>query len=395
MLVRFLRFKEQTMISLRHVGILLLLGLPAWAVAQPLDEKYRQLRIGNTTQYGYSSYYYYPKQDTLLANSGVNEYTLCYQSLKKGGMEQGKARCTHRLLDAEGRITEEWASGKDGKVKNRVGYSYNSLGFVTEAIYTKKPGRQDIIRYSFNDSGRLTGFVVLHNGKVDEMKKVEYQNGTRFIQSFTYGKDTTKPRYHMKSFYMDDTGKLVRTELWTGKGKLRHSWDYTCDLQGELVKAEQKKASRICKSNIVLANGHRQMIYEEKDIHELRRYIYEYDSSNRIVLMITYGGKTGETLKGRTELNYSDQGSEETSTYWKENGQISAKYVYRRNLLRQNVYSLSNYYNNKGKLTASWQTEYTYNGALLTRSNGTSLLKPGSGSITSYSYSYKDRSGKE
>lgn len=358
--------------------------------AQPMDEKYRALKLGNTTVYGYSSYFYYPPADTILAASGVTEFTRCHQQISRRGKMSRRSECTHTLIDRNGRVVEEW-SGREGKrVRSRINYSYNDRGLLTEMLYSRKGSKETSLKYFYNDSGRKTGFVLSENGRVSEMKRSFYDGGTRFLYSYTYGKDTFRPRYHMISSYLNDTGKLVKTELYTGKGKLKYQWDYNCEPRGTLSAAGQKKESRICRTQTLLPNGHRQFVYEEQAGDELQRYIYEYDSVNRLVQMVTYRGQSGARLSSKREISYNDQGQEEVNTYWSEKGFPERRYTYRRNQLGQKIYGLSEYYGKKGKLTASWQTEYIYNGALLARSEGTSLKKPGSTSITTWTYSFRN-----
>ena len=359
--------------------------LPLLVVAQTQNMK----GYGNSSSSYFLSRFYYTWADSLMAKNGVVKTTQCRYVLKRSGKKTTQSQCRVVNYDSMGRVIAEWNEEKtERKIYKPTYYAYDKGGRLTRIQMHQKHNRIIEVNYVYNDSGKLVFYSEAKNSKVYRLTKNHYDGSTKLLSSYSYIKDTVNYTSFSKSFYEGDTGRLLRTESYDRNGKRIYSWDYTCNLYGDLSKSEKKKETRICTNDTKLPNGHRQMVYEYKTGDELRREILEYDSLNRLIKRINYAGKTGEKLLSLNDISYNSQGREVVYSFFdKKSGKLTNSYTYKYNQQGQIQYSLSNYFNKRQKLTGSWEMEYSYNGSLLARVKGMSLLRPGNESITEYSYS--------
>lgn len=373
------------MIHKHHILISLLI-LPFVSVVK-CQSNYR-------TEYSYTNsrgeYMYYSYTDSSIAANRVLTAKECYMYFTKNGKKQSKPSCSFRKYDSLGHVVQSYALKKNGEMRYLNETEYNDQGKVVLRKYGVKPSKTNITRYVYNDSGRLLEYTYSKGSKVLSKKKYVYLNGTQLQTVYSFKKDTTAYNEIRKSYYESDTGRLLRTESYTKKGKLKYVWDYTCNIQGEMNKGEKKTQTRICKSDITLPNGHRQKIYEEATYEGLRRYIYEMDSQNRTILYLSYGGKAGDKLWQKTEYTYEGWGQRTfTQVFDSDKGHLLRTYDYTYDDKGRTLKSISKYYKRKQKLRWSWQTEYTYDARLLIKSTSMNLEQPQNVSITTFDYIFR------
>jgi hypothetical protein len=68
---------------------------------------------------------------------------------------------------------------------------------------------------------------------------------------------------------------------------------------------------------------------------------------------------------------------------------MNKQYTYRYNQFNQTEHFVSEYFSRKGKRVNGWESEYKYNGTLLTRVVGNNIKDPSAQSITEYNYVIK------
>jgi hypothetical protein len=330
-------------------------------------------------------YYYAPRKDTTMAALGVVFVKEC-NNYYVNGKSRSRERCTSLSYDTLGQKVKEARYKGEREVWSAT-YEYYEPGLLKSTVYRNNGTFVGSRHYRFDSVQRIIEiFSINKKGKVDYMNRYVYE-GKNLTEKYFYTKDTVRYKYYTQNWYEGDSGAMLRAVRKDAKGKVLYVWDYGCNTHGEIKKAELKKESRICTSDTRLPNGHRLQQFDEITKEGALRYISETDSADRMVQWTKYSGKAGDKLAQQITYSYSDQGRETlTQVYDIKTGKLLAQYEYRYNNDNQILSSLSKRYNKKQKLTSSWETQNTYDGRLLSRTAGTSLLKPGRESITVYSY---------
>lgn len=336
---------------------------------------------------GASAMYYIPTKDTVMAALGVTGIEECYRYYVKG-KERGKPSCSVTEYDSLGQKTRI-ARYRKGKETWSASYTFYENGYIKEKVYRDHGKLSGSSVYTFDNQQRVTKFIGYNKGKLSYMNSYVYE-GSKLQKQYYYEKDTVHYKFVYQNWYVGDTGDMTRAEKRNAKGKVLYVWDYNCNTHGEIKKVELKKESRICTSDTRLPNGYRLVQFDEITKEGARRYITEYDSLDRMIRWSKYEGKEGDKLMQQTLYNYTEQGKEQATTvYNTKTGKMMSQYEYHYNQNMQLLYQLSRFYNRKEKVSGSWEIQYTYEGDLLVRTRGTSLLQPGRESITEYSYTKK------
>lgn len=357
--------------------------------AQNQANDFAWFRSGDQTFGGNPMYWYWLTADTVLANKHVKAVTECHTYNKRNGRKQSKPTCTFKELDTAGHVIYTYQRKSSRKITNTMRVTYDENARATRLEFGTHRRKSDAMAYTYNDSGLLTRYVRSHGNQIKSMRVNEYRDQKYVDKSYTYFDDTTQYKYLTQSWYENDTGRLIRRELLTAKGKRKYLWDYSCNIQGDISKAEKKAEARVCRSEVTLPNGHTQYVYEELTKDGLMRYIYEYDSLKRQVYYAYYSGSNGENPTTSSRTVFSDTGLiRSTVSFYAKSAKRQAEYIYHQNEKGQNTYMLAKYYTRKEKPKQTVAMAYTYQNDLLVLTRWTNLKKPGNTSVTSYQYSF-------
>ena len=316
------------------------------------------------------------RQDTLLAGLGIREVHQATYELNKKTQKRKSFRYQTFYYDSLGYQIKTTEGKKENSQDLMVIYQTNPEHLVTNHKIIKKGKTLYEQQYWYVNDHNMLEYRFYKKGKLKNIIKYSYNN-RKLLKVETFGSDTGHLQKITTYKYENDTGRLLETVLKSGKGKTIRRWDYTCEPLGNLSKSEAKKEVRVCKNRDTLANGHRREVYEYVVKNSTTRYIYEYDSQNRMVELHKFTGKFGEVLSFHEVVNFTDSGySQMRFAFNNHTGVPTGKWILRVNRNGQTTFSSSEYYTRKGKYRTGYQDEFVFNGPLLKRKTSTNMKNP-------------------
>lgn len=210
---------------------------------------------------------------------------------------------------------------------------YNDQNKLIESIIYKKDKEFKKTIKKYDEKDRLISTeIVKRQRKLKVKNEWVYTNQGKCASSIRYKKDGKSIHRQWKYEYYEN-GKISRSLLLNGKGKVLHEWTYDCDQEGELQKAEKNK-SKFC-------------IWKKVNDDTLISSIQELDQKGRIRKYVT-----GYTSKDTLILFYK---------IYDFKNRLKAHYLYDRS---DKKLTEIRWYNKKGKMTYIAKTSYSGNNIL-------------------------------
>lgn len=386
-IIRFKRL-NLNLIIMKKFYLLLLLTASAASSIQAQGWKNDRISFGISRNYvvKYANWLHAYKDTSIAAKNiySMREETYDYNSKS---FTKKRSYITTSVFDTNGYEVKTIHENKTGKEKIIEAYTLDNKGRVLNYDVIKNNKLKYRVTNTYDDSGNRISysFFIGEKLKLQTYNFYEYKNN-KLQKLHVYGSNSAKEEYLHNYAYLNDTGQLLVEEVLDGKGKLVYRRDYDCNHYGTLTKKEAKKETRICRSQVKLPNGHTQTVYEQNMGTETYRYIYELDSLNRNVKMIHYRGKYGDKLYYTTATEFGADTTVTTSEHYNlKTGTLEYSYISILNHAGKYISTTSNTFN-KGKLTNSWITSYTYQDNLLKSSRSYSTRRPKIESVTEFEY---------
>jgi hypothetical protein len=301
-----------------------------------------------------------PVDSVMHANKIASSQATEFESKKAGT----KIKSTIiKKFDADGREAGYEYYGPKGELWYADYYEYDREGHKTAAL-EKRHNLHFKTVYELGELKRPVKIITYFGKSFDEMRITSYteniyNSDSNKISSITYDK---KHILMAKVDYNYDAGKKIgQAKMYDKKGKLVHSWNFTCDTKGAIDK--KGKEEKICKSRAELANGHIQEITIDNDKSNINRFIYEYDPKGLFSMTEKYTGKLGTVLEYRTVSKKSNDTSYSSSDFYfasEKHNTIRFK-VENTGFLSKRISAHYESYFKKNKLYNSVTSEFEYN----------------------------------
>jgi hypothetical protein len=218
-------------------------------------------------------------------------------------------------------------------------------------------------KYAYDELGQLVSMKSFYKGKCKSSSFAVYKDSL-ITSQYAYGKDSTKLNYQLNYYYYPN-GDKKRTEYFK-KGKLKKTWSYTCDEEGEEVKAKKDKTedTKVCQlkqynadSTYVLIN---RLMNEEGKFSKVRKTFNKHD---KLILYESFNLKNELFQKYEYEYNKANKRTKRIRYHY-------GKYVHQVYQLSETTY-LNDTLKIEQKETAfhkksgavKWAHEYTFNSA--------------------------------
>ncbi len=290
--------------------------------------------------------------------------------------------------DSMGRTTH--VKGFDRKARQfyEYAYAYDASGREVDQMgrYRKSNYRTSNEFGPYKEPVKITTW---YGKKADAMHKTRtiinsFSADSLKILSETFDKNNK----HISTvlYEYDSLKKLGTARLFSAKGKLQHSWSFSCNKSGEVIKTA--KEARVCTTKQTLENGHTQEITIAENHNNIERTVTEMDENGRFIYSENYTGTYGNQLKTRSEY-YHNGDTDRMLVRFYRTQRSDPYYLIENEYVRVNkreVSTAARWYSKPGRLTENKVSTYSHNpdGTIQTSVN-TDLLNKKS-SISRYYY---------
>ncbi len=217
--------------------------------------------------------------------------------------KKGKEKITSTILtcyDTLGRVISFVYIDRKKRYNNAAYYEYDSKNRKTQVtnLYGKRSYTTQFEYGIYKEPVKIRSFNTFHNvTKLESNVVNEFNSDSNKISSIT---NNGKGIIEAKVLYKYDAEKKMGTaKMYDKKGKLKHSWNFDCNKNGEIDK--KGISEKICKSKEQLANGHTREITIDESRNNINRKIVEYDNKGKYSMTEEYTGKSGTILRHKTE----------------------------------------------------------------------------------------------
>lgn len=247
--------------------------------------------------------------------------------------------------------------------------------------------------WTYHDSLRTPDIVVRTGGKNNKTKFTyytlyNYDRQNKIIAANGIKNNNLKKATHMKYERLPD-GSLETIKVYDARNKLIYTYNYNCDKKGALITTPKKELQNACLVKNKLPNGHSQTVEVIENELGIKRTIREFDTTDRLINIFVYSGKTGATLvQADSFLYYGNDSSKSIHTYYNYKGQklrMVNQFVYLRNNSNKILYKTFTRLN-KTKVVIRENTIYKYNETGLLKSSDIHDTLNGKHRIELFSY---------
>lgn len=266
---------------------------------------------------------------------------------------------------------------KDLPIKKE--YTYNEVSKINNIkTYNRKGELTWETKSIYNLDTLITDYQRLRKGKDYQKTVVEYDGRVmKEMNIFFKNMDVPKTRY-MYSFYNDGSRKETK---YFRKGKLKHTWNYDCNSEGEILK-KHKDTATVCHWQDTDSLGRIILWWQttnEKNQITKTKSVFEKESDKNPVEYYAYNSKNILTLHWRkTDKHYK-------YFSYKNSGRLARTYELFYDKFGKEIKSVNIYYGGKKNWTST--TEISYNDKGL-KSKETTLNSKGKTIVTDYTYEY-------
>lgn len=187
----------------------------------------------------------YGTQIELRKQNMINTMDEILVSYKKGIAQEKTKKTIKASFDENGFLIKSESYNYKNELEKKTSYIVNDSGQILEKAITNGKGKL-LSQYTktYNSDGLITGSTYIKNGKVIS-KYTLLRNGRNISErcNFKRGGEKLSSRF-VYTFQSDN--QLKTTQMFNGKGKLKHTWNHDCLPEGELLEA-RKDTTTICR----------------------------------------------------------------------------------------------------------------------------------------------------
>lgn len=233
--------------------------------------------------------------DKIIARNHISSMTRTFKNFTRKGKEKRKLYVHVFSYDQKGNLLS-YESKKESSAKQvKFNYFYKDTLF-SGYTYSKRNRLIKSCELTRNDSMYVTDIIKKNkHNKIVARKHYDFDPTTTFVSKVTiYGKGNKELKAIEYSYYEDK--KLKQAKEYKN-GKLKKTWDYTCDLAGK----DEKKQVKVCRNVSVDENGNRvetNRIVNTKGEVELR--VNTFDKNDEMIKQLVY-----DDLKHRLKSEYT------------------------------------------------------------------------------------------
>lgn len=287
----------------------------------------------------------------------------------------------HKLKEVDVSNYEYKKDGKRTEQTSRVIRKYNPNSLKTEYLYFRKGKEFSHSTYKYDSINNLIDYQRSYKGKHFRQTINKYDQYHQLIQrdnyyknkfnnrsyatykdsiitaQWTYRKDSSIIAYKWEYNYYSNGDK--KTTQYYKKGELKHTWNYTCDEEGEEVKP--KEETKVCQLKQYNADSSYVIINRLTDKNgKISKRRKTYDKNDHLILVEHINIKNEITYKN--SQTYNKAGYQTASIRFhtgKYSDQISIKseYEYIQDSIKISEVEIG--YKKSG--TIRWAHEYKFN----------------------------------
>ena len=181
---------------------------------------------------------------------------------------------------------------------------YASNGFVTESItYHKKGHIERRQAYTYDKNNQIASFILYKGDKIVHKWTGKYNEDNNPTEKVYYKKGGEEILTRWEYSYYEN-GQKKETKRYDGKGKLKHSWSYACNPQGQEIK---KNTSEICLKEDYDESGNKiKVIRNTDEKNRMVKSVFRYDKNDRVKEVTNYNFK--EKMVNRWNYSYDTEG---------------------------------------------------------------------------------------
>lgn len=248
--------------------------------------------------------------------TSLEDYELRYFNMDSGVLKKnevksceiiryvkGEPSVTKRYFDKEGRIIREERKTKKGLAS--LVCTYDDRGNLTERSGINTKGQEFKTSYTFNSQNKITAWQRVDYKGEYAAGEMEFDSSGKLLWHKIYEKNREVPVRELVYSYYENGDR--KTTSYFEKGKLKHSWNYDCKPEGELIGVKTKDETTICKTEEIDSSGNR-VTWERKfnEKGELTKVKMVHSSDSLVLSKQIYSG--ADKLVSETTYAYSDEG---------------------------------------------------------------------------------------
>jgi hypothetical protein len=232
--------------------------------------------------------------------------------------------------DNKGQLSEHKVYKKNGSLRSRSVYQWNSDGKIIDNAYYKGNGKL-LWRYvtQYDTNGNVTEQrSYWKNGEEIQWHSIatydEIQNMTEM--KWLEKNDTKLTRVYTYTYYPD--GSKKQTIEYNGKGKVLHTWNFDCNPTGALETTAYKDSSKICIKYETDKDGNKIKV-KEQNVKQgsIVRLVAKYDKNNNEIFSAGYD-KHGKMKTHRESVFDSNNNQVEKIIYKPYSAEIKKRFVW-------------------------------------------------------------------
>lgn len=166
---------------------------------------------------------------------------------------KGSPSASTRYFDKEGRVIREERKAKKGLAI--MDCTYDDRGNLTERSGTNSIGQKYKTNYTYDSENKMTAWERVNYKGEYSAGEMEYDVNGKLLWHKLYEKNREIPFRELAYSYYENGDR--KTTSYFEKGKLKHSWNYDCKPEGELIGVKTKDETTICKMEEIDSSGNR------------------------------------------------------------------------------------------------------------------------------------------